>query len=259
MRNDLANAPWFVYLLSAVLSVGAAEFGRFLGLRWARRQRDALAADITTLEAAGLSLLALMIGFTFAMTLSRFDARLKGVLDEANAIGTAGLRAQMLPEPHAEQVRALLRDYVQLRLDFAAGSGDQASFERAVRRSKQIQTELWRHAVAVSNADTRSVPAGLFAASLNQMIDLQEVRLAAGRNRLPPAVLVLLCGIAVVTVGFSSYVGGVSGKAGRVPHALMAILVAAVIGMVADIDRSRTGFITVSQYALETVRADLGP
>ncbi len=250
--------PWLAYAIVIVLVVIAGEAGRLVGIRWRRVRPDAQVAELGTLEAAGLGLLALMIGFTFAMTLSRFDARLRGVLDEANAISTATLRSGLLPPPHAGEVKRLLADYVRVRLDLIDGPRDAAALDKAVQHSNRLQAELWQHAIAVSLAEPQSIPAGLFAAGLNQMFDLQETRLAAGRNRVPPAVLFLLLGIAVSVVGLSGYVAGLGGRSGRVPHALMAILLAAVIAMVDDIDRSQSGFITVNQQALLNLERNLG-
>jgi hypothetical protein len=212
---------------------------------------------LTTLESAGLGLLALLIGFTFAMALTRFDARLRGVLDEANAISTTELRARLLPEPQATEARKLLGDYTRVRIDLIRGPGDSASLDQAVRRSTELQAELWNCAVAAAGADPRSVSTGLFVNSLNEMIDLQEVRLAAGRNRVPPAVLLFLDGVAIVAIGLSSYVGGLAGRWGRIPHAIIAVMIGTVIAMVSDIDRSRSGLITVSQQTLLNLEPNL--
>jgi hypothetical protein len=252
------GSPWLAYIATALFVVAVAEFGRVLGLYWRRRQPGAPASDLTTLEAAAFGLLALMIGFSFAMAVARFDGRLQGVRDEANAIATTALRARMLPEPYADRAKKLLAEYLQIRLELIKAPNDDASLDRAVRRSTRVQESLWQQAVAVSALDPHSIPAGLFAASLNQMIDLQAVRLAAARNRLPGAVLALLYGIAVVAIGLSSYIGGLAGRSGHIPHVLMAVLFASVITMVVDIDRSRTGFVTVSQQAMTSLEESLG-
>ncbi|HBK04399.1 MAG TPA: hypothetical protein DDZ81_00905 [Acetobacteraceae bacterium] len=249
IQNDEIS-PWVGYVATTLILVAASEAGRFLGMRWARRQPDARAPELTSLEGAGLGLLALLIGFTFAMALNRFDTRLKGVLEEANAISTTELRARLLPEPQATEARKLLGDYAKVRIDLIRGPGDSASLDRAVHRSTELQAELWRSAVAASAADPRSVSTGLFVNSLNEMIDLQEIRLAAGRNRVPPAVLLLLDGVAIVAIGLSSYVGGLAGRWGRIPHTILALMIGIVIAMVADIDRSRSGLITVSQQTM---------
>lgn len=256
MQHDDIN-PWVGYAVTALMMVAAAEVGRFLGMRWARQRPDTVLPDLTTLESAGLGLLALLIGFTFAMALTRFDARLRGVLDEANAISTTELRARLLPEPQATEARKLLDDYIRVRIDLIRSPGDTASLDRAVQRSTRLHAELWKCAVAATAADPRSVSTGLFVASLNEMIDLQEIRLAAARNRVPPAVLVLLNGVAIVAIALSSYVGGLAGQWGRIPHAIIAVMIGTVIAMVSDIDRSRSGLITVTQQTMLNLEPNL--
>ena len=102
-----------ILLVSIAALFGAIEVGRWFGVR-ARPQGI---GSVPTLEASILALLALMIGFTFALALSRFEARREGVLNEANAIGTTALRARLLPAPHNKECLKLLREYAQVRLD----------------------------------------------------------------------------------------------------------------------------------------------
>ncbi len=249
--------PWLAYGLATAIILAAAEFGHQIGVSWRHRHPEATSPDITTLVSAALGLLALMIGFTFSMSLSRYDVRRGALLNEANAIGTTDLRARLLPEPHAGEVRKLLRDYVQLRIDLIRKPPNAASLARATARSSELQVNLWQHAMAVSAADPRSIPAGLFVQTLNEMIDLQEKRLAAGRGRVPAPVFVLLYGIAGVALGFSGYLTGLRGGRGRIPVAITAVMFASVIGMVGDIDRSQSGFITVDQQAMHNVKESM--
>ena len=183
---DLFNYPLVAILcMGLVIVLAATEFGRRLGMNANRKVED----DISTLEAAMLGLLALMIGFTFAMALSRFDTRRDAVLLEANAIGTTALRARLLPEPHRKEVLKLLRDYVRVRLDITQRTPSLADLEGAIRQSNDIQEALWREAMAISAMDQGMVPTGLFIQTLNEMIDDQAKRLAALRNRIPNIVL----------------------------------------------------------------------
>jgi hypothetical protein len=248
---------WVAYGLAAAIVLAAAEFGRLIGMSWRRRHPEAMSADISTLVGGALGLLALMIGFTYSLTLSRFDARLDAVVNEANAIGTTDLRASMLPEPHASEVKKLLRDYVQMRIDLSLYPQSQSALEQARHRSNELQAALWQHAVAISAADPLSIRAGLFVQTLNEMIDLQETRLAAVRHRVPAPIFLLLHAIAVVAIGFSGYLGGLGGGIGRIPVAITAVMVASVIGMVGDIDRSQSGFITVDQQPMYNLRESM--
>ena len=154
-----------------------------------------------------LGLLALMISFTFAMALTRFDARRDAVLNEANAIGTTALRARLLPSPHSSDCLALLRDYVKVRLDITRRVPSNAELNEAISRSNAIQEALWQQAKAMAAKDSGLVPTGLFIQSLNDMIDNHEKRLTAARNRVPNIALVALYAIAAIAIAFTGYAG----------------------------------------------------
>jgi len=130
---------------------------------------------------ATLGLLAFILAFTFGLAASRFDARRQVMLDEANAIGTTYLRAGMLLE-QGKQIRALLREYVDARLD-TVKSGNVAE---GISRSENIQKQVWSEAKTVGTKNPNSIVAGLFVQSLNEMIDLHAKRVQAGvRSRIP--------------------------------------------------------------------------
>jgi hypothetical protein len=164
----------------------SAEFGRWLGARSGGEE------NVPTLEGAVLGLLALMIGFTFAMALSRFELRRDAVLDEANAIGTTALRARLLPAPHNAECLRLLKDYVQVRLDLAQRVLSPGELNAAISRTNEIQEALWQQAKSVAATHTEMVPTGLFIQSLNEMIGNQEKHLNAIRDRVPNIVFLTL-------------------------------------------------------------------
>lgn len=235
-----------IFLVSLIVILGATEIGRWLGTRAGDRGGE----QVRTLEGAVLGLLALMIAFTFAMALSRYEARRDAVLSEANAIGTAALRARLLPEPHNTETLKLLRDYVKLRLDMTQRVLTPAEFDTAVARSSQIQEGLWQQAVAVAAKNQELVPTGLFIDALNRLIDDQEKRLTAFRNRVPNIVLLALYGVAVIAGAFSGYAGGLGTRSSRLPTFVMITLICAVILLIQDLDRPSMGFITTSQQPM---------
>ncbi|MCW5705213.1 MAG: hypothetical protein KIT82_21850 [Bradyrhizobium sp.] len=242
-----------VFLVSVIAIVLAGETGRWLG-----RRSPAQGADsVSTLEGAILGLLALMIGFTFAMALSRFEARRDAVLIEANAIGTTALRARLLPAPHNRQTLQLLGDYVKLRLDITRHMPSAVELDTMVRRSSTIQEALWQQVKAVTARDNAMVPTGLFIQSLNEMIDNQEKRLLAARNRLPAVILYALYGVAIVAIGFAGYANGLQARRSRLPVYLVGILVAAMIILIQDLDRPGAGFIRVGQEPMFGVAATI--
>jgi hypothetical protein len=242
-----------IFVASVVVILAASEIGRWYGARGAERGAE----NVTTLEAATLGLLALMIGFSFSMALSRFDARRDGVLNEANAIGTTALRARLLPAPHNTESLKLLREYTQVRLDFVQRVLSPQERAALITRSTAIQEALWQEAKAVAANDTAMVPTGLFIQTLNEMIDIQETRLTAMRNRVPNIVLLALYGTAIVAITFSGYADGLQRRRARVPVYVMGVLVAAVILLIQDLDRPGKGFVTVSQQPMMDVAAGL--
>jgi hypothetical protein len=166
--NDYHLLP--IFLISLIVLLSATEFGRWLGARASDQGAD----EILTLQGAVLGLLALMIAFTFAMALSRFEGRRDAVLNEANAIGTTALRARLLPEPHSTETLKLLSEYMRIRLDITQRVPTPEEFSAAVSRSNEIHAALWQQARAMAAKDNGIVPTGLFIQSLNKLIDDQR-------------------------------------------------------------------------------------
>lgn len=242
-----------ILIASLAVMVVASELGRLLGKREESRDR----ANVSTLEGAVLGLLALMIGFTFAMALSRFDGRRDGVLSEANAIGTTALRARLLPTPHDAEVLKLLQEYVQVRLDITQQIPTTAQLHSAIKRSNALQEELWQEAMTVAAVDKEVVPTGLFIQALNDMIDNHEKRLTALRTRVPNSVLLALYGVATISSAFAGYASGLGARPSRLPIYVMILLVGGVILLIQDLDRPSTGFITVSQQPMVDTAASI--
>jgi hypothetical protein len=241
-----------IFLVSVIAVAGASELGRVFGVRAAGRGGN----DVSTLEGAVLGLLALMIGFTFAIALSRFEARRDAVLNEANAIGTTALRARLLPAPHGSDALKSLREYVQVRLLITQQESSGADLKAAITRSNEVQEALWRNAMALASKDTTMVPTGLFIQSLNEMIDNQGKRLAALHSRVPNIVFLALYGVAIVAFSLTGYANGLLEKQRLwLPVYVMGALVCAVILLIQDLDRPTEGFIRVSQQPMLDVAA----
>jgi len=243
---DLYHVPLPVlFLVGLALIWGVSELGWWYGQRG-----DGQSTNISTLESATAGLLALIIGFTFAMALARFEARRDAVVQEANAIGTTALRARLLPEPYRAESLKLLREYVKVRLEAFQSGHSFADLQTAVERSNVVQEALWKHAKAIAEKDPALIPAGLFIQSLNQMIDAQGVRLAVLRNRIPSIVLVLLYVLAAAASGFVGYASAIDPRLTRLPVAIMGLLISLVLYLIIDLDRPNNGFITNNQQAM---------
>ena len=241
-----------VFLIGVAIVFLASEFGWRLGIR---TKGHGASGNISALEQSLLGLLALIIGFTFLMALTRFEARREAVLNEANAIGTTALRARLLPAPHREESLKLLREYAQIRIIPAGKSF--AELPTLIDRSNHIQEALWQQVKALSVKDNNMVPTGLFILALNEMIDNQGKRLAALQNFIPPIVLLMLSGMAAVACGFAGYASGLDPLRTRLPVFITAFLVCSVIFVILDLDRPNVGFIIISQQPMIDTLASL--
>lgn len=241
----LATAPlWLIFLLSIALFGVASEIGHRIGVESERE------ANVVTLQASVLGLLALMMSFTFAMSVAHFDQRREATLGEANAIGTAALRARLLPPPLGAESLDLLQNYVAIRTELAHSLVTPASRDAAIARSNELHEGLWRVVQEAVRKDSAMVPTGFFIQALNELVDSHERRLTAFRRRVPPTVFIALYGIATLGIGFSGYASGLDRKRWRLPVYLVNILVASVTLLIQDIDRPDVGSVQVSTQPL---------
>ena len=241
---------WGLFLAIVLLVLLSVEGGYRLGKYRRSRSEEEKEAPVGAMVGATLGLLAFILAFTFGLAAARFDTRRHVLLDEANAIGTTYLRAGMLPD-RREDIRALLRDYVDTRLE-AVRSGNVTA---GIRRSEHLQDQLWAQAVAVGEHNPTSIVVGLFIQSLNEVIDLHAKRVTAGlRNRIPGAIWVALFTVAVLSLGAMGYHACLSRTSRSLAELAVAFTFSVVIGLIADRDRPQEGVLKVSQQALIDLR-----
>ena len=189
------------------------------------------------------------------MAASRFEVRRGLVLDEANAIGTTYLRAALLPEPHRTEIRALLRDYVDLRLE-AAQPGMTVP---ARERSEEVQGRLWAQAVSVGEKKPTPIT-GLFIQSLNEVIDLHAKRVTMGmRNHIPITIWGALYLTAILATAGVGYHGGLTSPIRTLATLALVVIFSGILWLIADLDRPQEGLLKVSQQAMVDLRKSLTP
>jgi hypothetical protein len=247
-----------VVLLPSLLLLLAAEAGFRLGLRLFVAKDVARREQIAGIEGAVLGMLGLLLGFTFSMAASRYEARRNLVVQEANAIGTTFLRAALLAPEHRGPVEDVLRRYVDLRLGVQPSTADESTLARARQAGAELQRTLWGHAIAASREAPTPITAS-FLSALNQMIDLGEERVAAARNDIPWVVWLLVLGVAWIGCFTAGYAAGAHGERSWLSAVMLPLLVAIVIGLIADLASPRRGFISVSQQPLADLRASMEP
>lgn len=229
------------------------------GLRYVSDRRDA-ARETTggdglegVIVSAVLGLLALLMGFTFSLVLNRFEDRRDLVLQEANAIGTVYLRAQLLAPPHRERIGGLLEAYAGNRIALAnTRRGRNADL---LARNDALLTDLWAATVAAHATIRDPGFSGQFLASVNGMIDLDASRKAARSVQVPPQVFGVLFVFLLVASGMLGYLS--VGRRGKVALAMMIGLLCLVLLLILDIDRPTGGGIREDQAPMEALLASL--
>jgi hypothetical protein len=204
-----------------------------------------------------LGLLGLLLGFSFAGAASRFIERQDLIVQEANAIGTAYLRADLLPDPHASQVRQVLTEYVAHRLTASqhinAGLGLDIDTEAAA-----FHVRLWQAARDGSRA--RPEVTKVVLDPVNEVIDLHSTRVASGHTHLPLVVLGLLIACSLLSMGVIGYGCGLNAGS-RWPwlNGSLAILIAAALWTTIDLDHPRAGLIRLSDAPLRQLNLKSPP
>ncbi|HEY2744713.1 MAG TPA: hypothetical protein VGL86_08825 [Polyangia bacterium] len=241
------------FLVAISLVLPLTLLSALIGIRIGRRIRGGLGDSERTqlfgVQASLLGLLALLLGFSFAMAETRYDLRKQLVIDESNAIGTARLRAGVIGDERGQKMQQLLDDYVVTRL---AGyrAPDDAGLRAAIDRSLQLQRELWARVTELGRERPQSLPVSLLMQSLNEVIDLHTKRVAAGRNHVPAPVLVMLLFVAAVTMGWVGAGAGIGYRRAAPTTLLLSLLISLVIGVIVDLDQPRGGLIRISQAPL---------
>lgn len=249
MANLFFNNQWVFGIAVTVILLSLAEAGFRIGLRLFVRKDEARQSQIGGVQGATLGLLGLLLGFTFSMAVTRFDTRRDLVLKEANAVGTTWLRAGLLPETHRVPVKGLLSRFVDVRLKYQPLSNDPAMLAEAMRLSAGIENDLWKHAEEAAKEAPTPITA-TFIITLNEMIDTDAERIAAGRNRIPTGVVLLVVGVAGFGCLTSGYGAGAKGARSFFADIALPLLISGVIVLIFDISHSQQGFIGISQQPL---------
>jgi hypothetical protein len=240
---------WGVLFLTAVCIFLVIYIGTVFGLRINRRPDHEKDAPLGTIVAATLGLAGFMIAFSFGITAQVFQTRRQLLLDEVNAIGTTYLRAGMIAEPHGSEVRNLLREYVNARMDMANENLNKnpQKVQETISYCETLQDKMWAHAVEISRTNRSSVIDGLFINSLNQMIDLQTSRVTTGSYRLPKIIWYVLYIITIISMFMVGYHTGLSGKSNFKAGLLLILTFSFILYLMADLDRATEGYFRLNQ------------
>ncbi len=240
---------WLVGLGLFGFMLLAAQAGAISRKRLARPARAGEDAEGYLLSAT-LALLGLLIAFTFSLAVSRFDARRQLVVNEANAIGTAWLRAGLAGGPQDPQLQQAIAHYTDVRLGLSTGK-DAATVERETAREQGV---VWQAlGKTVANAPSALVNSTVMA--VNEMFDAASSRKAERAAKIPARVLEMLVLYAIMSAGIVGYVMSASGRRHLVVTSILFLLLSLAITLILDLDQPRQGSILVSQQPMLDARA----
>ena len=247
--------PVVVFVVTLIILRLAARFGSYLLSRRAPME-DKEHDDLGVILAAALTLLGLIIGFTFSMAVTRYDQRKNYEEEEANAIGTEYLRVNLLPSADTARIHQTLREYLDQRIAFYQNRDD-AKLPQINAETSRLQAELWSEVEASGRANPTPV-VSLAVAGMNDVLNREGYTQAAWWNRIPIAAWCLMFAIAIVCNGLIGYTSHkLDGKARR--YTVFPLITAISFFLIADIDSPSRGVIRVHPQNLEALAQSLHP
>jgi len=219
--------------------------GRRLGLRRLAADADGARAGVGAVEGSVFGLMGLLIAFTFSGASSRFEGRRQLIVAEANAIGTAWLRLELLPQSAAVALRERFRSYLDSRLAVYGDVSDTESTNATLARAAELQNEIWTSAVSACREPGMQQATMLLLPALNEMIDVTTARTMAMEFHQPLIVFAVLFAFALA----SSLLAGYGLAGGSRPSWLhmvgFAAITALAIFVILDLEYPRLGFIRI--------------
>ena len=246
---QLAHDPIAIFLVSLILQWGGAYLGHFV--RWRGKPLvDAERSDFTTVLGATLTLLALIIGFSFSMAVSRYDERKTLEEREANAIAMEYQRASLIAEPQAKQIRGLLASYVDLRIQFY-DQFDEARLAQIDAETTKLEHQLWSAISAMAAQPAPPPNLALVATGMNEVLNSQGFTQAAWWNRIPDGAWGLMF---VVAFAANFLLGASEQRRTMGLLIVLPLIVSTPIFLIAEIDSPRAGVIRVAPENLTALR-----
>ncbi len=248
-KGNLHLAGLFILLLLLVSLEIGVQFGKFVARLHTPTDGEKSSTNFAT--AGMMGLLAFLLGVSLSMASDRYQQRRDSVLAEANAIGTAWLRATVgTTAAEGEALQRLLREYTELRIAIVVGNSNPAGNEEPLlERSNKLQSQMWIIARGVAERSPTPI-SGLLLSSLNEMIDLSLTNRRNFNTHVPPYILRLLLTVSVFAVGAVGYGFGLVGS--RQPGLsllLLGVWTLAIV-LIIDIDRPQTGEVRVDPAPL---------
>ena len=243
------NPVFFGAIFALLLATGIIvllEFGRRIGARRLAEEGETAAKGFGAIESAVFALLGLILAFSFSGALARFDARRHLVVAEANDIGTAFLRIDLLPTDAQAPMRDLFRRYLDSRIETYRKLPDMEAAQTELARSLKLQSEIWSLAVSSSQKSTTPQAMMVLLPALNAMIDITTTRTEAAILHSPPIIWVMLGTLTFACALFAGYDMAGRKHLNLLHSAAFAVVLAVTVYVIIDLEYPRIGLIQMS-------------
>ena len=210
--------------------------------------------DLGAVEGSMLGVMALLLGFTFSIAISKFESRRQVTVEEANEIGTAILRSDMYPDSVRNPLRADFKEYIETRIAYYDVGSDEEKIKQELEKAAGISGRIWKRvALQAQNPSNVAITTQMIPA-VNDMIDIVTTRDASRISRVPRLVLWVLLGLVLISafVLGSDYNGK---KRNRILIVSYALAMTITLNLIAELDRPREGLINLN--AIEKKITDL--
>ena len=233
---------WKLILILLILMIGSILAGFMAGKKFYRESK----IDSTILGSL-FTLLGLMLAFTFSMALNYHNMRREIIIEEANDIGTAILRADLYREDDRNLLRGDFKKYVDARVDFFTAGTDMEKVMAAHKLTGSIQQQLWDRASQLSKDSGYTVASMQMIPALNSMIDITTTRLYGNIVHLPDSIIYLLFLLSSGCTFYIGYMFAGKGKFDWLVVLVFSLFTSLVVFVIFDLDRPRRGFITLDK------------
>ncbi len=250
-------SPALVFIATALFIILAINLGYIIGSRVYKQSHAEKESPASAISSTVLGLLAFILAFTFGVVTNRFDTRRELTREDANAIRNAWLRAEFLPEADQIKAKALMKEYVDIRIA-GVQSNKIEEIQKVMQQSAVIHRDLWKMAVENARKDMNSDVAALYIESINELINYHALRISVGlQTRIPQTIwntLYILIGFSMMTVGYQTAIAG-SKRSWTI--FILAISFALVVLLIVILDRPGNDFMDISQQPLINLQSEM--
>lgn len=245
---------WVLFLFITIIYLLGLIIGLHIGNKHSLKNTENKKILIFILQISTLSLLALLLSFTFAMAAFHYEVRKSLIMEESNGIYTLYLRTKLLPEPVQQEMIELLRIYYKLRSEDLYSEYDKEKSKRFEKGAQTLQLQMWIKVVEVAKNAPQSSTINLLLESINNMVDLFKKREMAISNHVPDIIFYLLFLSSFLTLLLTGYSLGIERSHRFLPALILTALIIAVTIVIIDLNGPRGGLIKVDLSNISNIR-----